>query len=283
MSASVLAIVAHPDDDLLFINPDLDAGIHAGIPTTVVYVSAGDALLPPDQAAARVRARQRGIQDAYRVSGTVGDLPLQDEWDGEVVEVGGRQVEEFTLRDRPHVRVAFIGLPDGHLADLRSGATLTSIPADEGLRTESQPYGEDDVVTVVCELMGRYQPTVLHVTEFFADRRYDSPTSHPDHRAAAVFADEAARRHRSLRSTWLPYVVEHRDYGVGHHPVNLDESTRARKRALFADEYQPWDPAASDIFGATDRAYYRNSRGTRWSATDGGARCDCSPSATAGS
>jgi hypothetical protein len=115
-----MAIVAHPDDDLLFINPDLDAGIQAGIPTTVLYVSAGDALLPPDEAAVRVRDRQRGIQDAYRVSGVVGDLPAQDEWDGEVIEAAGRQVEEFTLRDRPHLRLAFVGLPDGHLADLLS-------------------------------------------------------------------------------------------------------------------------------------------------------------------
>jgi hypothetical protein len=111
MSASVLAIVAHPDDDLLFLNPDLDAGIHAGIPTTVVYVSAGDALLPRDEGAVRARDRQRGIQDAYRVSGSVGDLVLQDEWDGEVVEVGGRLVEEFALRDRPDVRATFVGLP----------------------------------------------------------------------------------------------------------------------------------------------------------------------------
>jgi hypothetical protein len=127
----------------------------------------------------------------------------------------------------------------------------------------------DDVVTVLCELMERYRPTVLHVTEFFADRRYDFPQSHPDHRAAAAFAAEAARRYRARHATWLPYVIEHRDYGVGNHPANLDAPTGDRKRALFADEYQPWDPAASDIFGATDRAYYRSSRGTRWSATDG--------------
>lgn len=269
MSASVLAIVAHPDDDLLFLNPDLDAAIQAGIPTTVVYVSAGDARLPPGEAAARARDRRRGIQDAYRVSGTVADLTNQNEWGGEVIEVGGRLVEQFTLRDRPGVRVTFVGLPDGELSRLRSSATLLTVPADGGLIADSQPYDEDDVVTVLFGLMERYRPTTLHVTEFFADRRYDDPVSHPDHRAAAAFAAGAARRYRRQHATWLPYVVEHRDYGVGHHPVNLDPSTRARKRALFAEEYQPWDPAAVDACGWTERAYYRTSRGTRWSATDG--------------
>ena len=199
----------------------------------------------------------------------MGDLHLQDEWDGEVVEVGGRLVEEFTLRDRPDVRVAFVGLPDGHLARLRAGGTLLTVPADGGLVAGPQPYDEDDVVTVLCGLMERYRPTVLHVTELLADRRYDDPVSHPDHRAAAAFAAGAARRYRQLHATWLPYVVEHRDYGVGHHPVNLDPSTRARKRALFEDEYRPWDPAAADVFGATERSYHRTTRGTRWSATDG--------------
>jgi hypothetical protein len=210
-----------------------------------------------------------GIQDAYRVSADVGDLALQDEWDGQVLNVGGRQVEQFVLRDLPRVRVAFVGLPDGHLARLLEGATLLTVPAQGGLIAGGQPYDLEDVVTVLCGLMEHHRPTVLHMTESFADHRYDDPVSHPDHRAAAAFAVEAARRYRHLHATWLPYVVEHRDYGVGHHPVNLDPATAARKRTLFAEEYQPWDPAAADIFGASERSYYRSSRGTRWSATDG--------------
>lgn len=269
VSAAVLAVVAHPDDDLLFLNPDLDAGIHAGVPTCVVYVSAGDALLPVGPAALRARDRQRGIQDAYRATAGTADLPLQDEWDGVVVEVGGRHVEEFTLRDRPDVRVVFVGLPDGHLAELLSGATLLTVPAAGGLVAEPQPYDAGDAVTVLLGLMERHRPTVLHVTELFADHRYDTPSSHPDHRAAATLAVAAAARYREQGGTWLPTLVEHRDYGVGHHPVNLDPATRARKRTLFADEYQPWDPAAADVFGATDRAYHRSSRGTRWAVTDG--------------
>ncbi|WP_236831949.1 PIG-L family deacetylase [Blastococcus sp. KM273128] len=269
MTASVLAVVAHPDDDLLFLNPDLDAGIHAGVPTTVVYVTAGDALLPLEEGSARARDRRRGIQDAYRISGGVADLPLQDEWDGEVVGIGGHRVEEFRLRDRPGVRVTFLGLPDGRLSHLLDGATVQTMPARGGLVAEAQRYDAGAAVAVLQGLMARYRPTVLHVTERFADHRYDVPQSHPDHRAATALALEAARRYRTAHGTWLPYVLEHRDYGVGQHPVNLDAATRARKRALFETAYRPWDPAAADVFGATDRAYYRTSRGTRWSSTDG--------------
>jgi LmbE family N-acetylglucosaminyl deacetylase len=264
-----MAVVAHPDDDLLFLNPDLDAGIRAGIATTVVYLSAGDAGLPPADAAVRVRNRQRGVMDAYRVSGGAGDLPLQDEWDGRVLSLGGRQVEEFTLRERPGVRLVFLGLPDGLLDRLLSGATLSTVAAADGLVTQSQPYDEGDVVTVLRELLRRYRPAVLRLTEFYADRRYDVPPSHPDHRVAAAFAAEAARQYRILVPTWLPYTVEHRDYGIAQHPVNLDVTARARKRVLFVEEYQPWDPASSDAYGWTAREYYRSSRGTQWSAVDG--------------
>ncbi|MGY1988204.1 PIG-L family deacetylase [Blastococcus sp. SYSU DS0669] len=269
MHASVLAVVAHPDDDLLFLNPDLDAGTHAGLPTTVVYVSAGDAMLPLEEASSRARDRRRGIQDAYRISAAVPDRTLQEEWVGEVVQVGGHRMEEFRLRDRPDVRVTFLGLPDGDLSRLFSGATLETVPAAGGLVEQVQRYDEDDAVAVLHGLLERYRPTVLHVTERFADHRYDVPRSHPDHRAVTALALEAVRRYRAVQGTWLPYVLEHRDYGVGQHPVNLDRATRARKRELFATAYQPWDPAAADVFGATDRSYYRTSRGTRWSATDG--------------
>ena len=198
----------------------------AGIPTVVAYVIAGDALLPRDEAAARARDRRRGIQDAYRVSGDVVDLAQQDEWHGEVVGIGGHLVEEFRLRDRPGVRVTFLGLPDGRLPRLSTGATLTTVPAEGGLVAGPQRYDADDVVTVLCGLMERYRPTVLHVTELVADRRYDHPQSHPDHRAATALALEAARRYRAVQDTWLPHVLEHRDSGVGRHPVNLDGATR---------------------------------------------------------
>ena len=37
---------------------------------------------------------------------------------------------------------------------------------------------------------------------------------------------------------------------------------------LFTDAYQPWDPAAIDDVGWTDRMYYRHPHGTEWSAVD---------------
>jgi LmbE family N-acetylglucosaminyl deacetylase len=265
-----MAVVAHPDDDLLFLNPDLDAGIQAGLTTTVVYVTAGQAALTGTAAADRVRDRQRGVQDAYRVSAGVADAPSQGEWDGQIVTVAGRRAEEYRLRDRPAVRLVFLGLPDGALSTLATGATLTTVPAADGLVTAPQAYDAGILVAVLEGLLRRYRPTQLRVTELFVDPRYDIPLSHPDHRAAAALAVQAVGLYRTRNGTWLPQVTEHRDYGISQHPVDLDPATRERKRTLFADEYQPWDPESQDAWGWTARAYHRHPAGTHWSAVDGG-------------
>ncbi|MFD0429110.1 PIG-L family deacetylase [Streptomyces zhihengii] len=40
--ARVMQIVAHPDDDLFFMNPDVAQTIEGGVPVTSVYVTDGD-------------------------------------------------------------------------------------------------------------------------------------------------------------------------------------------------------------------------------------------------
>lgn len=70
----VLQIVAHPDDDLCFMDPDLRYSMAAGRPVTSVHLTsgeaeginagaAGEATTPPDKAA-YAEARQNGIRSA---------------------------------------------------------------------------------------------------------------------------------------------------------------------------------------------------------------------------
>ena len=39
---SVLVVVAHPDDDIIFMNPDLETFNRSGSPSCTVYVTSGD-------------------------------------------------------------------------------------------------------------------------------------------------------------------------------------------------------------------------------------------------
>ncbi|MFD0331956.1 PIG-L family deacetylase [Streptacidiphilus monticola] len=88
--ARVLQIVAHPDDDLFFMNPATVHGLRAGTPSATVYLSAGDAdgrnpmrlqegLAVADKAA-YTKARQNGLRAAYGAMalgnpGPPGDRP----------------------------------------------------------------------------------------------------------------------------------------------------------------------------------------------------------------
>ncbi|MFJ7207418.1 PIG-L family deacetylase, partial [Streptomyces sp. NPDC098789] len=77
-AGSVLQIVAHPDDDLFFMNPDLSRSLLSGRKVTTTYLTSGEAdgkneavgpsFNDPAQPADRAHyaeARQNGIRSAY--------------------------------------------------------------------------------------------------------------------------------------------------------------------------------------------------------------------------
>src|SRR5690349_15438 len=73
-----LNIVAHEDDDLLFMSPDLPASIRRGNTVETVYLTAGDA----DAGEAYWRGREDGIRAAYaRMAG------VEDRWNQSTVRI----------------------------------------------------------------------------------------------------------------------------------------------------------------------------------------------------
>ncbi|MEV7422146.1 MULTISPECIES: ricin-type beta-trefoil lectin domain protein [unclassified Streptomyces] len=103
--------VAHPDDDLYFIDPEIRATIRAGCPVTTVYLTAGDGGKRPRRVALDyVEKREQGVRAAYAA---LAGAP--DRWTEGTVRVDGRAIRSFTL-DRssgPTVRLVFLGLHDG--------------------------------------------------------------------------------------------------------------------------------------------------------------------------
>ncbi|GAA1296260.1 PIG-L family deacetylase [Saccharothrix xinjiangensis] len=133
--ASYVNVVAHPDDDILFMNPDLANSITADRPNTTVYLTSGEATRPVgsgrpddppfDECSSRgdldredyARCRQLGIRAAYAHMADVAD-----EWTEELVEadVGDTSftVEVHSLDERPDIMLVFLNLPEwGNLSD----------------------------------------------------------------------------------------------------------------------------------------------------------------------
>ncbi|MER5867486.1 PIG-L family deacetylase [Kitasatospora sp. NPDC002040] len=269
MNALHMQVVAHEDDEILFMNPDLAASVTTGVPTVTVFLSAGDITGDPcpnichdvPGQPIRARSRQLGVMNAYALMAGVGDGSLgTDEtshWTGEVWTLGGHQVERYILNEGP-VHLVFVNLHDGALAAIHDNALAdtTVVPLDSPLPGPSV-YTAADVVDLLRLVMADYQPTVLRTQDRFPDQRYAQ--DHPDHVAAARFAAEAAAAYGGEL-----IQVDYRDYNIADCPGNLDPAATTAKGGVYA-EYATHDHSVGNYDPAWfSRQYYRWSRGTGW-------------------
>ncbi|MFF1791373.1 PIG-L family deacetylase [Kitasatospora sp. NPDC058243] len=262
-----MQVVAHEDDDILFMNPDLSNAIALGTPSVTVFVTAGNATGDPcatvcwDTAGEPLRTwnRQMGAVNAYSRMAGVGDTdPATDEvghWTVEAWTVAGKQVERYVLKDRP-VHLIFLNLHDAGLGAVLAGGTDTTVVPVGSPLSGPSTYTAADVVEVLRQLMVTYQPTVLRAQDELPDSRYSG--DHSDHVSAAKFAGQAAL----LYGGGL-IQVNYRDYNISDSPVNLDPATTGAK-GVFVSEYASHDHSGNYSDAWFSRMYYRWSRGTSW-------------------
>ncbi|WP_084579434.1 PIG-L family deacetylase [Kutzneria sp. 744] len=176
-------VVAHEDDDILFMNPDVAGGIRAGVPTATVFLTAGENAFagdpandpddpycpkPPNDGGNHLgdlsreryaQCRQQGVRAAYAQMAGVADV-----WDGALVDVtGGDFGELYTLRAKPSVKLVFLDLPeDGdaqiggslyhlYFGDVPNFSTDTLVPTD-GVVQRSYSYNRADTVNALVAL-----------------------------------------------------------------------------------------------------------------------------------
>jgi LmbE family N-acetylglucosaminyl deacetylase len=262
-----MQVVAHPDDELFFMNPDIDRSINTNLPAITVYLTAGELTGNGATPAERARNRQRGLQNAYAEMAGVADVDdaTQSEWDGTAFGVAGRMVEMHLLRARPDIHLVFLNLPDGQLRNMDTGGSVDSVVPAGGLVGSSSRYDRADVVAVLRSLMDTYQPTVLRSLDPEPDRRTGYTEDHADHVTAARFAREAAAGY-----TAPLYEINYRGYNIADVPPNLSAEETARKGRIL-EEYYRYDREFGDSHGGDrwlSRMYHRWTRGAGWVARD---------------
>ena len=155
--ADVLFLVAHPDDDMIFMQPELLAALQAGSVTTIYATTAG-----PDGA-----NRELFESTLVAYGATVGSSA----WDCGELHLGGGVVDHCRLRDRPVSLVNF-DLADGgipgdrrdsmlHLVD----GTIATLPS-YGPTTSSMTIA--DVVDLFAAAIATTQPGALHTLDLAA-------------------------------------------------------------------------------------------------------------------
>lgn len=185
---TIMNIVAHEDDDLLFMNPDTAQSIAEGKCVRTVYVTAGDS----GSGASYWLSRERGSEAAYATM-----MKNNDVWIERIVSVSSHSyITVATSKANPKVSLLFMHLPDGSihgdgfgvsryqsLAKLAENkeATINSVDGQSS-------YSAGELQNALVSLMRIYHPAVVRTQSNFTDTTYPD---HSDHITVGQFATTA--------------------------------------------------------------------------------------------
>ncbi|KKK24457.1 hypothetical protein P175DRAFT_0438256 [Aspergillus ochraceoroseus IBT 24754] len=220
-----LNIVAHQDDDLLFLNPDVLIDIESGRMVRTVYLTAGDAGLGADY----WTSRQAGVMAAYAEM-----VDVSNDWDESDIGVPGKDIPLYTLRDNDQVSIAFIHMPDGNMDG--SGFASTGYESMEklwkseigeiGTVDESGTrYTREDLINTLTQMINEYDPDYMNAQNYIDDF---GSGDHSDHTAGALFANEAA-----VASIFPGAVIAYEGYPMKALPPNVSGEDLVNKKAAF--------------------------------------------------
>lgn len=276
-----LQVVAHQDDDLLFMNPDVRDDVRAGRAVVTVFLTGGEAAA--SDPAEYIAGRQAGVRAAYAAMADV-----VDDWVGEPLRIDAdHQVEQYSLRARPSIKLIFVNLPEdgtrtapggGHAlrrlwADQNESVRIPTVQPRGSRMAKASTYRRYELLDMLQTLMERFQPTVIRTQD--SEPRKDYPHwkpfhDHPDHLMTAKFTEAAARNYRD--SARRPVFLEfgYRDYNIEQSPVNLHPAQQQQKLADF-ERYKEHDPLMGKQASYDNwprRMYQRWPRGVSWAGRD---------------
>ncbi|CAL9639692.1 hypothetical protein SUDANB95_06280 [Actinosynnema sp. ALI-1.44] len=232
---TTVSFVAHPDDDLLFMNPDILSDVQAGYDVWVVYLTAGD--LPcgegfPACGMDYADMRIHGARAAYARAAHAAN-----QWTFEPLGLAGHEVATNTL-DGARVRLLFTfvhaaGGSDqtGDLARMVLDESFVAHPIDG-----RAPYTRSSFVAMLHDVLAVARPDYVRTLSTVGHRETDR--DHVDHVAGAILAAladlDGAGRTWVRRDEYDAYVIRQR-------PENWWGYWRDEKTAVW-HAYRPHDP-----------------------------------------
>jgi LmbE family N-acetylglucosaminyl deacetylase len=260
-----LSVVAHPDDDLYFLNPTVSLAIgHGGAEVVSVVVTAAegdgrnvdtgapDRDRTPVDYAGYSAARHHGLRRAYaRMAG----LPADSTWTATRITLpGGLTAEHHTRAAAPRVQLYLLNV--AHTYDRHGTARNSMVPLWNGtlptaptLTQPVQQVSRAGLIEALTELIRRHRPAVIRTLDPDPEQDWGKPgyvpSDHLDHTATARFTLAAAER------SGAEVIVEHyRGYANRFWPANLSHDVVAEK-ASYVRTYAGADGCADP--GCGDR------------------------------
>lgn len=225
----IMNMVAHQDDDLLFMNPDIIHELRQGSCIRTVYLTAGDG----GQGELYWLGRQTGAERAYNTM-----LNSQAVWTHTIVRLADKQF--ITLANpigHPNVGLIFMNLPDGNLNGSGFNATnsesihkLASGGIDKIHSVDNQSeYTADQLIDALTVILRRYQPVKLQ-----AQTRHNTNqtfSDHSDHLAVGYFAEKVIDRYGQNGGTLDAKFYE--GYPIRARRENVSGDDMEQKAAAF--------------------------------------------------
>jgi LmbE family N-acetylglucosaminyl deacetylase len=223
---TTLNVVAHEDDDLLFINPSVSDDIAAGRCVVTVFVTAGDSGRPGSY----WLRREQGSMAAYAdMAGTAAA------WNADSIMLAGHSIVRERLAGT-RITLLFMRLPDAHGAPNRPFGTLQALWEGQvpALRTLSGrgSYTKQSLIKTLRAAMSAYQPDVIRTLDYAG---HYGDGDHADHHTVGYLTFAAQQSYQAHHE-----ISAYRGYTVSNFPDNLDESRSSTKLGYFL-AYAPYD------------------------------------------
>ena len=205
-NAHDLVVIAHEDDDLLFMQPDLIEVVRGGGGMTNVYVTAGNGTKGPPAA----NPRYAGLMAAY---GTVAN---DQAWFCGWIEIAGHTAQHCRL-EAENISLVFLAYPDGGIQGQLAHSLLSLW---EGTSTQvttiadrTTTYTREGLIDTVAEIVRQVHPRVVHTLDLTAGHGRD----HSDHMIVGALTALALARTEHQHE---PELIAYRGYDMATEPQN---------------------------------------------------------------
>ncbi|PWK81739.1 GlcNAc-PI de-N-acetylase [Lentzea atacamensis] len=247
---TAISLVAHPDDDLLFLNPDIASDIQAGYNTWVVYLTAGN-LTAGSAGMPYADQRIQGERAAYARAAKVANT-----WEYELIILpSGRQLATNYLAAAPQVRLVFTFINAANGSDNGDLWRMWHDQAFQAFPIEGRPsYTKDSFVAMLKELYTYVNPDFLRVGDVWGPQLSD----HIDHGVAASFA---ATANLGASGTCARRMDSYFGYAAVSMPANVTGYWHDEKLDIW-NAYKALDPTFATAPTAWDDMADRQHR--RW-------------------
>lgn len=223
-AGTLVTVVAHLDDDLLFVEPGISEQLQAGWCVTTVHLIGG----ANGANFAYVQKREEGSRLAYaRMAG------VANEWDEATVHIAGKPVFQLTLKAQPKVRLLELRLPGGAVRGGRvplallwdQGATITTYPMGHGEIAPAR-YTRDSLSAVLKSIL-------QNATRIYTLNPDTVPfIEHPDH----IYSARITRHVAQTLGKSIP-IAYHITYPMGTWPYTVYGDEAQRKRDISASYF----------------------------------------------